>query len=175
MTYRVKNVALGQSGLAGIAAPNMTDPRDLLKLSPSLRALTTLYSVRFRPSLGRKPWLAKVFIIGHGPRTITGQSVYCEGKVEVQHTVSRCRCDPNTLVGGGDILPLVKSGRDQAKDQAGRKNVELHIDLLIVTVVLYNSSSLKRVNCGLFFPSSRLGYLWLTAFGIFFIHPKFPV
>lgn len=39
------------------------------KLSPADKAWTAFAFVMFLPSCGRKPWLAKVFIMGQGPRT----------------------------------------------------------------------------------------------------------
>lgn len=39
------------------------------KFRPEVRAETTAGLVRSRPERGRKPWLARVFIMGQGPRT----------------------------------------------------------------------------------------------------------
>lgn len=64
-TYRVKKVAFG-SGFALIAMSNIKLPRDSLKLRPALRPEIAFCRVMFRPSRGRKPWLARVFIMGHG-------------------------------------------------------------------------------------------------------------
>lgn len=45
---------------------NIKLPSDSLKLSPELRPVTAFARVIFRPSRGRKPWFASVFIMGHG-------------------------------------------------------------------------------------------------------------
>jgi hypothetical protein len=37
--------------------------------------LITASLVMFRPSRGKMPWLASVFIMGHGPRTIRHEIV----------------------------------------------------------------------------------------------------
>ena len=71
----MKNVAFG-SGLAIIACCHIILAMLLLKLSPSCRALTAFSNVIFLPSRGKKPWLARVFIIGQGPRTVINASVY---------------------------------------------------------------------------------------------------
>jgi hypothetical protein len=78
-TYRVNQVAFG-SGLAGSAILNIVSDNEVSKLRPSFKALITTSSVRFKPSRWRKPWFARVFIIGHGPRAVTGVSTL------------RCRC-----------------------------------------------------------------------------------
>jgi hypothetical protein len=71
-TNRVKKVALG-SGLAMTALSNMMPARTGSKSSPEVRPDTTTSLVRPRPSWGRKPWLARVFIMGQGPRTGIGE------------------------------------------------------------------------------------------------------
>lgn len=67
-THRVKTVAFG-SGLAMIVWSHIRDAREVLKLIAVERAWTAFSLVMFPLSWGRKPWFARVFIIGHGPRT----------------------------------------------------------------------------------------------------------
>lgn len=111
----------------------MTAPRDLLKLRPWLRPLTTLYSVKFLPSRGRKPWFAKVFNIGHGPRTVAYQYLVRENIIGCQHTGIFSRCNPLAFRSIDWLLALF--GCDQAEDQGcDGKNVKLHIDLFKVIV-----------------------------------------
>lgn len=63
--HRVKKVAFG-SGFALIAMSNIRLANDSLKLSPAPRPEMAFCRVMFRPSRGRKPWLARVFIMGQG-------------------------------------------------------------------------------------------------------------
>ena len=68
-THSVNQVAFG-FGLAGRAILNIVFDSEVSKLRPSFNALITTSSVRFKPSRWRKPWFAKVFIMGHGPRAV---------------------------------------------------------------------------------------------------------
>ena len=68
-THRVNQVAF-LSGLAGRAILNIVSDSEVSKLRPSFNALMTTSSVRFKPLRRRKPWFAKVFIMGHGPRAV---------------------------------------------------------------------------------------------------------
>lgn len=75
MAYSVKNVALG-SGLAITAWSHIIPASSALKLIPVPKAWIAFSRVMFLPSRGRKPWFARVFIIGQGPRTRYAVSVY---------------------------------------------------------------------------------------------------
>lgn len=68
VAHSVKKVALG-SGLAMTAWSHMIPASSALKLIPVPKAWIAFSRVMFRPSRGRKPWFARVFIIGQGPRT----------------------------------------------------------------------------------------------------------
>lgn len=74
IAHRVKYVALG-SGLAMTAWSHIKLARSGSKLSPADKACTAFAFVMFLPSWGRNPWLAKVFIMGQGPRTVETVSI----------------------------------------------------------------------------------------------------
>ena len=91
--YRVKKVAFG-SGLATVAILNIKLASDALKFSPSPKPRVSTSLVIPLPSCGRKWWLARVFNIGHGPRTMhTVSFVY---RVRTLGTYSHSAREPPT-------------------------------------------------------------------------------
>lgn len=121
---RVKNVALA-SGLAMMAWDHMSSAIDWLKFKAVVRAWTAFSRVMLVPSWGRKPWLARVFIIGQGPRTTWMSAFWIKHVKSTKHTISVTRSSPffnRTLC------------RDQAGSQSGGNNRKLHDDLKVSKV-----------------------------------------
>ncbi|KAL2108461.1 hypothetical protein VUR80DRAFT_3795 [Thermomyces stellatus] len=101
---------------------NINSASDLSKLRPSRSPLTTASCVRLRPSRGRKPWFARVFSMGQGPRTVRlcQPLVAGRGPSWVELTVVRP---------GG--LPLARGplagGLGEGGAEEGCRDSELHI------------------------------------------------
>lgn len=105
MSYRVKKVALG-SGLTTMAMSNIRLASEALKLRAADRPSMTVFRVMFLPSWGRKPWFARVFIMGQGPRTKTYQRLF-EQSLDASHRTVVC---PSGLP-----LSKVRVGRSQSQ------------------------------------------------------------